>query len=74
MELHLTPEQERQLRTIAQWTGRDAGQVISDALRRSLDEEERFVAGVRRGIEQADRGELLDHDEVVARLEKRFGS
>ncbi len=74
MELQLTPEQESQLRTIAQWTGRDARQVISDALSRSLAEEERFVAGVRRGIEKADRGEFVDEDEMDARVQRLLDS
>jgi len=34
------------------------------------EQEACFRAAVRRGIEQADRGELLDHNEVVARIER----
>jgi len=36
-----------------------------------LDEEDaKFRAAVRRDIEQPDRGELIDHEEVVARMER----
>ncbi len=36
-----------------------------------LDEEDaKFRAAVRQGIEQADLGELIDHEEVVARMER----
>lgn len=35
--------------------------------------EARFVAAVREGLEQADAGQVLDHDEVGRRLDARFG-
>ena len=34
----------------------------------------RFFAGVNRGIEQADRGELVDHEEVRNRIERLLRS
>jgi predicted transcriptional regulator len=35
-----------------------------------VEDELDFHAAVRRGIEQADRGELVDHSEVKARIER----
>jgi predicted transcriptional regulator len=69
MEVHFTPEQEAQLLTIADQNGIDAEQLVKDAALR-LVEDLRFRAGVRRGIEQANRGELLNHDDVKARMER----
>jgi len=69
MEVHFTPEQEAQLFTIADQNGIDAEQLVKDAALR-LVEDLRFRAGVCRGIEQANRGELLNHDDVKARMER----
>ena len=33
-------------------------------------EDMQFRASVHRGIEQADRGELMDHDDVKAQIER----
>ena len=41
---------------------------------RYLEDEVRFFEAVQKGIASADRGDLIDHDEVVDRIEKRFGS
>jgi predicted transcriptional regulator len=70
MEVHFTPEQEAQLSRIANHTGTDAEQLVKDAALRLVEEDLRFRAGVRRGIEQADRGELLNHNDVKARIER----
>jgi uncharacterized protein (DUF433 family)/predicted transcriptional regulator len=39
----------------------------------ALENEARFVAGVKNGMASADRGDLLDHESVATRIEKRFG-
>jgi len=71
MEVHFIPEQEAQLSRIADHhTGTDAEQLVKNAALRLLEEDARFRAGIRRGIEQADRGELLDHNDVKARIER----
>ncbi len=70
MEVHFTPEQEAILSQIAIDNGTDAEQLVKEAALRLVKEDSQFRAAVRRGIEQADRGELLEHDEVVARIER----
>lgn len=70
MEVHFTPEQEAQLSQIANHSGTDSEQLVKEAALRLLEEDMRFRAGVRRGIEQADRGELVNHDDVKARIER----
>jgi len=74
MEIHLTPEQEAQLSQIATQSGTDAEQLVKDAALRLLDEDARFRAAVRKGIEQADRGEFIEEAEMDARLEQMFQS
>jgi predicted transcriptional regulator len=69
MEIHLTPEQERELSQLAVRHGRDANSLAQEAIRR-LEEESRFIDAVRRGEEALDRGEYLTHEEVGERLER----
>jgi predicted transcriptional regulator len=70
MEIHLTPEKEALLRRVAARTGQDAAQVIQEAADRLLDYDTWFVQEVEKGQSQAAKGNLIEHDEVVARMEK----
>jgi predicted transcriptional regulator len=70
MEVHFSPEQEAQLSQIANYNGTPAEQLVKEAALRLMEEDAEIRAGIQRGIEQADRGELIDHDEVVARFER----
>jgi predicted transcriptional regulator len=70
MKVHFTPEQEAQLSRIANHSGTDNEQLVREAALRLVEEDTHFRAGVRRGIEQAERGELVNHNEVKARIER----
>jgi predicted transcriptional regulator len=70
MEVHFTPEQEAQLGRIAGYSGTGAEELVKDAAMRVVEEDLRFRACVRRGIEQAGRGELRSHSDVKARIER----
>ncbi len=72
MEIHLTPEKEALLRQVAARNGQDAAQVIQEAVDRLLDLDTWFVQEVEKGQSQAAREDLIEHDEVVARMEKRL--
>ena len=72
MEVHFTPEQEAQLSQIATHAGKGAEQLVKDAAMRLLEEDARFRAAVRKGIEQADRGEFVEEEEMDARVERMF--
>jgi predicted transcriptional regulator len=71
MEVHFTPEQEAQLSRIATYAGTDAERLVKDAALRLVEEKNRFTAAVREGVAQADRGELIDDDEVRLWLEQQ---
>jgi predicted transcriptional regulator len=71
MEVHFTPEQEAQLSRIATHAGMDAERLVKDAALRFVEEKNRFSAAIREGIAQADRGELIDDDEVRVWLEQQ---
>ena len=70
MDVHFTPEQEAQLAQIASLAGTEPERLVKDAALRLLHEDARFRAAVREGIEQADRGEFIEEEEMDARLER----
>ena len=74
MEVHFTPEQEARLSELALQAGKAAEQLVKDAALRLVEEDARFRAAVRKGIEQADRGEFIEEEEMDARIEQMFRS
>jgi len=72
MEVHFTPEQEAQLWQIANQAGKNVKQLAKDAAMRLLEEDARFRAAVRKGIEQANRGEFIEEEEMDARIARMF--
>jgi predicted transcriptional regulator len=72
MEVHFSPDVETRLQQIALASGKDAEQLVKDTVARMLENQARFVAGVQKGIAQADRGDLIDHDDVVRRINRLF--
>jgi predicted transcriptional regulator len=70
MEVHFSPAKEARLREFAIRTGKDPEQVVEEAVDRLLDFEPRFLDAVEEGRGSARRGELLEHDEVVKRIEQ----
>jgi predicted transcriptional regulator len=74
MELHFTPEEEAQLAQIAIKHGTDAERLVKEAALRLLEEDARFRAAVREGIAQADRGDLIEQEEMDTRLEQMLRS
>ena len=72
MEIHLTPEKEALLRQVAARTGQNAAQIVQEAVDRLLDHDSWFVREVEKGQLQAAKGVLIEHDDVVARIERRL--
>jgi predicted transcriptional regulator len=72
MELHVPPELEAKLTRMAAETGRTADQVALDLLANSLDHDEWFRAEVEKGRVAAREGRLVEHDDVAARMDRRY--
>jgi predicted transcriptional regulator len=72
MEVHFSPDVETRLQQVALANGKDAEQLVKDTVANMLESQARFVAGVQRGIAQADGGELIDHNDVVRRINRLF--
>jgi predicted transcriptional regulator len=71
MEVHFSPEQEASLARVASHAGIDTERFVKDAALCRVEERDRLSAAVREGIAQADRGELIEDDEVRLWLEQQ---
>ena len=48
----------------------DSGQIVVEAVERLVDYNEWFTREVEKGLAQIDRGEVLTHEQVGARIER----
>ena len=69
MNLQVPPELEAKLTRLAAETGRTADQVAVDLLTTSMDHDDWFRTEVEKGRRAARGGRLLEHDDVVARID-----
>lgn len=74
MELDLTPELQAKLDEVAAQRGLDAKSLVKEAVERLVDYDAWFVREVEKGLVEIERGDVLDHDEVGARLENLLSS
>jgi predicted transcriptional regulator len=72
MEVHFTPYTEERLRQLAASKEKEAAEVVEEAITRMLDRHAEFIEGVNRGIAASDRGDLIEHEEVVERIGQLF--
>jgi len=70
MDVILTPELQAKLDKVAAQQGRDVQSLVQEAVQRLVDYDQWFVREVEKGLAQIERGEVLEHEEVGARLEK----
>ena len=62
--VRIPPEKQRQLDALAQVLDRSRNWVVCDAIDQYLDIQAWQIEQIRHGVEEADRGELVSHDEV----------
>jgi predicted transcriptional regulator len=74
MEIPFSPEQELQLSQIAVRAGKGVDQLVRDAALRLLESDARFREHVRKGIQAADRGELIEEAEMDQHIEQLLRS
>ena len=70
MEVHLNPDMQAKLARLAAEQGVNTEALVEEAIARFVDYDEWFIREVEKGLASADRGELLTHEDVSARLEK----
>ena len=68
--MHLNPDMQAKLARLAAEQGRNTEALAQEAIARFVDYDEWFIREAEQGLAPADRGELLIHEDVGARLEK----
>jgi predicted transcriptional regulator len=72
MNVPIPPELEAKLARMAVETGRTVDEVAIDLLTSSIDHDEWFRTEVEKGRAAARAGRLIEHDEVAARMDRRY--
>jgi predicted transcriptional regulator len=72
MEVNLNPDLQARLTRLAADPGSDAGTLVQEAVERLLDYDEWFLREVREGVAAADRGELIDHEDIGKLIDSRY--
>ena len=72
MEVRLKPDLQAKLTRLATQQGRDDESLVVEAVERMVDYDEWFVQEVEKGLAAADRGELIDHDDVRKLIDGRY--
>jgi predicted transcriptional regulator len=72
MEVHFSADLQTKLSRLATEQGRDSETLVVEAVERMINYDEWFLAEVEKGLSAADRGELVEHEEVRKRLDSRY--
>jgi predicted transcriptional regulator len=72
MNLQVPPELEARLTRLAAESGRTVDQVALDLLASSVDHDDWFRAEVEKRRVATREGRLLEHDDVAARMDRRY--
>jgi predicted transcriptional regulator len=70
MEIPLSTDTQTKLARLATERGREAETLAREAIERFVNYDEWFLNEVEKGLAQIDRGDLLAHKEVGARVER----
>ena len=70
MEVNLSPELQARLERLAAQQGRNSESLVREAIERLINYDDWFIREVEKGLAQVARGEVLEHEEVAARMEK----
>ncbi len=70
MQVQLTPEEEARLAELAARDGRTTGDLVQEAVKRYIEDDAKFIAGVMEGLASLDRGEFISHEEVGKRIDR----
>ena len=70
MEVHLPQNQEAKLNELATRTGRGTDDLVQEAVARLLAYDDWFKEQVQVGIDQIERGEFIEEEEMASRIER----
>lgn len=72
MEVHLTPDLQAKLARLAAEQGRDLQALVLEAVERLVDYDDWFLREVEKGLSAADRGEIIEHEDIGALINSRY--
>ena len=72
MEVRFNPDLEAKLAQLAAQQGRDSESLVVDAVERMVNYDQWLLREVEKGIAAADRGELVDHEDVQKLIDRRY--
>jgi predicted transcriptional regulator len=72
MEIAFHPDLQAKLTRLAAEQGRASEALVVEAVERMVNYDEWFLREVNKGIEAAERGELVDHSEVRKMIDDRY--
>jgi predicted transcriptional regulator len=72
MEVRLGPDLQAKLAQLAAKQGRDSESLVVDAVERMVNYDQWLLREVEKGISAADRGELVDHEDVKRLIDRRY--
>jgi predicted transcriptional regulator len=70
----ISEELDRDLAKLSAATGRSKSWLVADALTSYVQSEKAFIEAVEEGIKAYEEGRVVDHETVVAELERRYRS
>jgi len=72
MEVVFSPDVQAKLSRLAAEQGRDTQSLVQEAVERLVDYDEWFIREVEKGLAAADRGEIIEHEEVGKLIDGRY--
>lgn len=72
MEVNLSPDLQARLTRLAADRGSDADTLVQEAVERFVDYDEWFLREVRKGLAAADRGKVIDHEDIGKLIDSRY--
>ena len=72
MEVNLNPDLQAKLIRLAADHGSDTGTLVQEAIERFVEYDKWFLGEVDKGVAAADRGELVDHEDIGKLIHSRY--
>jgi predicted transcriptional regulator len=72
MQVHFPPDLEGKLNRIAAEQGKNTEALVCEAVERLVGYDDWFVGEIEKGIAAADRGQFIEHSDVLAMIDKRY--
>jgi len=72
MEVRITPDLEAKLARLATERGQGTQALVQEAIEKFVDYDEWFLREVEKGLSAANRGELIDHEDIGKLINRRY--